>query len=161
MLVLIEGAVMCFVLLLICVIGMADGPAGLAVFYENPVRDRVIELGLATGKKLKRTNIIVSAALFIPMLAFVPGMVYGINGAENFRQGFWQMTAIYLIMGIFDRLFIDWYWVGHTGAWFIPGTEDLMPYIPARVHIRKWAVTVIGYPAAAAVIAGIFSAFGV
>ena len=23
-----------------------------------------------------------------------------------------------------DRLFIDWYWVGKTKAWDIPGTED-------------------------------------
>ena len=40
------------------------------------------------------------------------------------------MTCIYLILNIFDRLFIDWYWVGHTKAWKIEGTEDLKPYIP-------------------------------
>ena len=31
-----------------------------------------------------------------------------------------------------DRLLIDEYWVGHTHAWIIPGTEDLRPYITAK-----------------------------
>ena len=39
------------------------------------------------------------------------------------------LGAILLIMGLFDRLYIDWHWVGRTKAWIIPGTEDLMPCI--------------------------------
>ena len=48
------------------------------------------------------------------------------------------MTAIFMIGNIFDRLFIDEFWVGHTKAWLIPRTEDLMPYIPVKVKIKKW-----------------------
>lgn len=33
------------------------------------------------------------------------------------------MTIILLIMGLFDRIFIDWYWVGKTKTWIIPGTD--------------------------------------
>ena len=40
------------------------------------------------------------------------------------------LGAILLIVGVFDRLYIDWYWVGRTKAWIIPGTEDLMPCMP-------------------------------
>lgn len=40
------------------------------------------------------------------------------------------LGAILLIMGVFDRLYIDWHWVGRTKAWIIPGTEDLMPCRP-------------------------------
>ena len=32
------------------------------------------------------------------------------------------LGAILLIVGVFDRLYIDWYWVGRTKAWIIPGT---------------------------------------
>lgn len=39
------------------------------------------------------------------------------------------LGAILLIMDVFDCLYIDWYWVGRTKAWIIPGTEDLMPCI--------------------------------
>ena len=137
MLVLIEGIVMCFILLIICVVGIANGPVGLVVFYEDDVKKRVIELGLITEEKIKRNSLIVKIALFAPILFLTPAMVYFINGAREFRDLFWQMTVILMIMGLFDRIFIDWYWVGHTKAWLIPGTEDLMPYIPKKTVVYK------------------------
>ena len=65
------------------------------------------------------------------------------------------MTIVLLISGLFDRLFIDWYWVGRTKAWVIPGTEDLMPYIYGKTLIKKWGGTLVGFPALAAIIAGV------
>ena len=151
----LEGVVMCFVLLIICVIGIANGPVGLVVFYEQEVQDRVIELGLTTREKIKRTSIFTAIALLVPMLILVPVMVYGINGATDFWNGFWQMLVILMISGLFDRIFIDWWWVGHTSAWIIPGTEDLMPYIYGKTLIRKWLGTLVGFPILAAILAGI------
>ena len=55
MLILLEGFVMCFILLLICVIGIANGPVGLVVFYEKDVQDRVVELGYTTKEKIKKS----------------------------------------------------------------------------------------------------------
>ena len=55
---------MCFVLLLICVVGIANGPVGLVVFYEQEVKDRVVALGLTTEERIKKTSIITSIALF-------------------------------------------------------------------------------------------------
>ena len=63
------------------------------------------------------------------------------------------IILIYLISGLFDRIFIDWYWVGKTKAWIIPGTEDLMPYIYGKTLIGKWLSTVIGFPVLAVLIA--------
>lgn len=157
MILLLEGMAMCFILLLICVIGIANGPVGLVVFYEKEVQDRVVELGYTTREKIKKTFIVTSITLFAPILFLVPAMVYGINGAVGFQSGFWQMTIILWIMGLFDRVFIDWYWVGHTKAWLIAGTEDLQPYIPVKVLIKKWVGTIIGYPILAAIIAGIMT----
>ena len=56
MILLVEGVVMCFVLLLVCVIGIANGPVGLVVFYEQEVKNRVIELGLTTIDRIKKTS---------------------------------------------------------------------------------------------------------
>ena len=148
---------MSFWLLLICVVGIRNGPVGLVVFYEQDVQDRVVHLGLTTKEKIKKTSIDVSAAMFIPVFTVVPFMVYVINGAKGFMEGFVQMTAVLLIMGLFDRLFIDWYWVGKTDAWLIPGTEDLKPYIPTKTAITKWTGTLVGFPLLAAIIAGIIS----
>ena len=153
--VLIEGIAMCFVLLIICVIGIANGPVGLVVFYEQEVKDRVVELGLTTREKIQKMSIITVAALFIPMLILVPIMVYGINGANDYWDGYWQMLVILMISGLFDRIFIDWWWVGHTKAWVIPGTEDLMPYIYGKTLVKKWLGTLIGFPILAAILAGI------
>ena len=153
--ILIEGIVMCFVLLIICVVGIANGPVGLVVFYEQEVKNRVVELGLTTKEKIRKTSIITVIALFVPMLVLVPLMVYGINGAKGFWDGYWQMLVILMISGLFDRIFIDWWWVGHTKAWIIPGTEDLMPYIYGKTLVRKWLGTVVGFPILAAILAGV------
>ena len=105
---------MCFLLLLVCVIGISNGPVGLVVLYEDDVQQRVVELGYTTKEKIKKSFIITALALFVPVFVLPPVMVYYINGAVGFWERFWQMTAILLIAGLFDRFFIDWYWVGRT-----------------------------------------------
>ena len=157
MILLMEGIVMCFILLIYCAVGIANGPVGLVVLYEDDVQVRVVELGLTTKEKIRKSFIISCIVLFLPLVTLIPAMVYGINGAIGFWDGFWQMTVILLIMGLFDRFFIDWYWVGHTKSWTIPGTEDLQPYIPKKVLIRKWVGTIIGYPLISAAIAGVMT----
>jgi len=157
MIILIESIVMCFILLITCVIGISNGPVGLVVLYEQDVQDIVVELGYTTKKKIKKSFIITSIALFLPIIILVPFMVYYINGATDFWSGFWQMSIILWITGLFDRFFIDWYWVGKTKAWEIPNTEDLKPYIPAKVLARKWIGTIFVYPIFAAIIAGIMT----
>ena len=155
MILIIEGIVMCFILLIICVVGIANGPVGLVAFYEQEVKDRVVELGMTTRERIKRISILTMIALFVPMIVLVPLMVYGINGARGFWNGFWQMLVILMISGLFDRIFIDWWWVGHTKAWIIPGTEDLRPYIYGKTLVKKWVGTLVGFPILAAVLAGI------
>ena len=54
---------------------------------------------------------------------------------------------------------IGGYWVGHTNAWEIPGTEDLKPYITAKDKGKKWLFGTIGMAVIAAVLAGIMVAF--
>ena len=157
MLLFMEGLVMCFVLLLTCTVAIANGPVGGVALYEEDVQKRVVELGYTTKEQIRTGRVWMSAALFLPLFTLVPLMVYGINGADSFFSGLWQMTVILWIMGVFDRLFIDGYWVGRTQAWVIPGTEDLMPYIPKRVLVRKWIFTVLGFPVIAAGIAGIMT----
>ena len=159
MLIIIEGFAMCFLMLLVCVVGIQNGPVGAVYFFEQEVQDRVVELGLTTREKIKKDYAIAGVCLFVPILVFIPTMVYFINGAREFGELFWQMTAILMIEGLFDRLFIDWYWVGKTKAWIIEGTEDLMPYIPKKALIHKWVGTIVGYPVIEAVLAAVLTLF--
>lgn len=156
-LIFIEGLVMCFLLLLPLVIGISNGPIGMVVMYEKDVQERVINLGLTTKSKMKKSFIISLLVLYLPVLFFIPCMVYFINGARSFLDLFWQITTISLIMGFFDRFFVDWYWVGKTKAWEIPGTTDLKPYIPKKALIQKWFGTLVVLPAMAALSALLFS----
>ena len=153
----LEGIVMCFVLLIICVVGIANGPVGMVFFYEKEVQDKAVELGLTTRKTIKKRKGITFVALMVPQFLLVPLMVYFVNVTEDFKAAAIQMTVIYLISGLFDRLFIDWYWVGKTKAWIIPGTEDMMPYIYGKTLIGKWVSTVIGFPVLAVLIAWVVS----
>ena len=99
---------MCFILLIVCVIGIAkDGPVGLVCFYEKDVQDRVVELGLTTTDKIKRNSIVAAIAVTLPITILIPYMVYVINGAIGFKDAFFQMLVISLIANVFDRLFID------------------------------------------------------
>lgn len=159
MILIIESMAMILLMLLVCVVGIADGPVGCVYFYELEVQRRVVELGLITEEKLKKRKLIGALALFIPMLLFIPAMVFFLNEARGFRDCFVQILIILLIYGLFDRIFIDWYWVGKTRAWIIPGTEDLMPYVPKRTMIRKWVGTLVGFPVLAALMAWVLSLF--
>lgn len=159
MLIILESLVLCFLMLLVCVVGIADGPVGCVYFYEPEVQQRVVELGLITRERIKRGYIISGICLFVPLLLFVPAMVYFVNGARGFITCFWQITVILLIDGLFDRIFIDWFWVGKTKAWVIPGTEDLQPYVPKKRLIGKWLGTIIVFPLLAAIMAAILSLF--
>lgn len=156
--VVLEGIVMCFVLLFICVVGMANGPVEMVFFYEKEVQEKAIELGLTTADRIKKRKVIAAFAIFLPQFLLVPYMVYGINGVNDFKTAAIQMTIIYLIAGLFDRIFIDWYWVGKTKAWIIPGTEDMRPYIYGRTLIGKWVSTLVGFPILAVIIAWIVNA---
>jgi len=131
----------------------------MVVMYEKDVQERTIELGLTTKKKMKKAYIITFLALYLPILFLIPTMVYFINGARGFLDIFWQSAVISLITHLFDRLFIDWYWVGKTKAWDIPGTEDLKPYIPKKILIFKWVATIVLTPILSGVSALIFMWF--
>lgn len=153
----LEGLAMCLMLTMLCIIGTKDGAAGMAFFYEKPVQDKAIAQGLTTAETIKRRlngfRLISSILMIVLTILFV----YVFNGARGFVDGFLQMLFIYAIMCVYDKLFIDTYWVGHTKAWIIPGTEEFMPYIPARMVLIKLAVSLIMYPATAAIIALVMS----
>lgn len=157
MLIIMEGIVLCFILLLYCVIGIANGPEKFTVFYEEDVQEKAIQLGYTTKKDIKRQTIISIIVLYLPCFTLVPYMVCVINGATQFNEIFLQSLSILYIMGLFDRFFIDWYWVERTKAWDIPNTEELKPYIPTKMKIIKWLGTIIGFALIALIIAFIMS----
>ena len=62
-------------------------------------------------------------------------------------------------MNLIDRFLIDGYWVEHTNAWSIPGTEDLKPYITASDKGKKWLFGTVGMAVIAAALSGAMMIF--
>ena len=60
MLVFFEGIVMCFILLMYCVVGIRNGAIGLVCLYEKDVQERVVELGLVTKEQIKKQFLVSS-----------------------------------------------------------------------------------------------------
>ncbi len=88
-------------------------------------------------------------------IAYVWLCLYVLNGASGFLTVFWQCFVILSVMNLIDRFGIDGYWVGHTKAWVIPGTEDLMPYISKTDKCRKWLAGTVGMAVISIILAGI------
>ncbi len=106
----LEGLGLGALLVLVCAVGIRKGAVGMVHLYS-----------------------LLFKAVCVPgYIAYVLGCVYAVNGAKGFVQGFWQLLVILSVMNLIDRFLVDGYWVGHTNAWTIPGTEDLKPYITAK-----------------------------
>ena len=157
--VILEGLGLGILLILVCAIGIRKGAVGMVHLYRPKVQDRCVKLGLTTHEKIKRNALLFKAACVPGYIAYVLVCVYGINGTHGFAAGFWQLLVILSVMNLIDRFLIDGYWVGHTKAWTIPGTEDLKPYITAKDKAKKWLFGTIGMAVISAVLAAIMMIF--
>ena len=142
--VILEGIGLGVLLILVCAIGIRKGAVGMVHLYSQEVQERCVTLGLTTHAKIKRNALIFKAVCVPGYIAYVLVCVYALNGAKGFVQGFWQLLVILSVMNLIDRFWVDGYWVGHTNAWEIPGTEDLKPYITAKEKGKKWLFGTVG-----------------
>lgn len=156
---LLEGLGLGILLVLVCAVGIRKGAVGMVHLYSPAVQQRCIDLGLTTQEKIKRNSLRFKALCVPGYLIYVLVCVYAINGAKGFVEGFWQLFVILSVMNLIDRFLVDGYWVGHTSAWVIPGTEDLKPYITAADKRKKWLFGTVGMLVIAAVLAGIMCIF--
>mgnify|MGYP000331612041 CR=1 FL=1 len=153
----LEGLGLGFLLYLICAIGIRNGAIGMVHLYDPKVQERVVQLGLTTAEEIRKRSVCFRSLCLPGYLVYVLICVYLINGARGFFAGFWQGFVILSIMNLIDRLLIDGYWVGHTRAWIIPGTEDLRPYITAKEKKKKWIMGTVGMALIAAILSGIMA----
>ena len=151
----LEGLGLGALLVAVCAVGIRKGAVGMVHLYGAEVQERCMALGLTTEENIKR-NALRFKAICVPMyLAYVLLCVYAVNGAQTFWDGFRQCFVILFVMNLVDRLGIDEFWVGHTKAWVIPGTEDLMPYISKADKQKKWLFGTVGMAVISLILAGI------
>ena len=153
--VLAEGLILGLLLIGICAIGIRNGAVGMVHLYHRDVQDRCVELGLTTHEKIRKNSKNFKLMCIPGYVLYILVCVYGINGARGFTAGFWQMFVILSVMNVMDRFLVDDFWVGHTKAWTIPGTEEFKPYIKGEDKKKKWIMGTVGMAVIAAVLAGI------
>ena len=153
----LEGLGLGFLLYLICAIGIRNGAVGMVHLYDKAVQERGVALGLTTAEELRKRSGLFRSLCLPGYLIYVLVCVYAINDARGFWSGFWQSFVILSIMNLIDRFLIDEYWVGHTRAWIIPGTEDLQPYITTKDKKQKWSMGTVGMALLAAILSGIMA----
>ena len=153
----LEGLGLGFLLYLICAIGIRNGAVGMVHLYDQKVQERVVQLGLSTADEIRKRSVLFRSLCLPGYLIYVLICVYVINCARGFWPGFWQGFVILFIMNLIDRFLIDEYWVGHTKAWIIPGTEDLRPYITAEDKKKKWIMGTAGMALLAAILSRIMA----
>lgn len=155
----LEGLGLGVLLVLVCAVGIRRGAVGMVHLYSPQVQNRCVELGLTTHERIKR-NAARFKLLCIPgYIAYVLIFTYAVNGARGFLAGFWQLLVILSVMNLIDRFLVDGFWVGHTKAWVIPGTEDLRPYITAKDKCKKWIFGTVGMAVMAAVLSAVMLIF--
>ena len=151
----LEGLGLGALLARVCAVGIRKEAVGMVHLYSPAVQQRCVKLGLTSPERIRRNSLLFKAVCIPGYIGYVLVCVYGINGARSFAAGFWQLLVILSMMNLMDRFLIDGYWVGHTNAWTIPGTEDLKPYITAKDKQKKWLCGTVGMAGIAAVLAGI------
>ena len=127
--------------------------------YGREVQDRCVKLGLTTHERIRRNALLFRLICLPEYIAYVLIFVYAVNGAVGFLSGFWQLLVILSVMNLIDRFLIDGFWVGHTNAWTIPGTEDLKPYITSKDRLRKWISGTVGMAMISAVLSAVMLLF--
>ena len=153
----IEGFGLGGLLYLVCAFGIRNGALGMVHLYSAQVKERVVELGLIDRETIRKRGFLFKAFCIPAYIIYVIICVYGINKAQGFWQGALQSFVILFIMDLVDRLAIDEYWVCHTHAWDIPGTEDLKPYISSEDKKKKWISATLSCVLLSILIAGIGS----
>lgn len=156
----LEGLGLGVLLVLIRAAGIRKGAVGMVHLYNSPaVQQRCVKLGLTSPERIRRNSLLFKAVCVPGYISYVLVCVYGINGARSFAAGFWQLLVILSVMNLIDRFLIDGYWVGHTNAWTIPGTEDLKPHITAKNKQKKWLFGTVGMAVIAMVLAAMMTIF--
>ena len=141
------------VLIVLFTIAVATGsknPVDTVYDMPQPIIDSCLELGLIDESRKAdspqtRKKKLAAAIVILLVLTLV---LYFVNHAADFLQGFLISYVIWLIVDWYDCFVIDWIWVCHSKKLIIPGTEDLMDfYKDYRFHfIASLKGMVIGLP---------------
>ena len=153
----LEGLLLGVLLIIFCCCGLRNGAVGMVFLYDKAVQERATTLGLTTPETIRKRQRIFRGVGIVTYIAYVLLCAYAVNDARGFLAGFLPIFGILSVLNLVDRFLVDEWWVGHTTAWIIPGTEEFMPYIRRRDKCQKWLFGTVGFACISAILAGIMT----
>lgn len=155
--ILVEGILLGALLVLGCAAGKRGGAVNMVFLYPSDVQERCVQNGWITRERIGRNRKTFFTVYVAVCAVFTVICAYWVNGVRGFLQGFLHMYGILEVENLIDRLLIDEWWVCHTDAWVIPGTEDMRPYIMPGDRRTKWIKGTLGVAVLCAVFSGIMA----
>ena len=146
----IEAVVLCVLFHLGIWMQARKDPAVKIYDYPPAIVERYVELGKIPDKKnpstLERVKKKWPAAIVLGIL--LGAVVYFVNGARSFLNGFLVSYGLWLIVDWYDAIVIDILWFCRAKMWILPGTEDMTEaYHDYEYHMKASCVgMLIGLP---------------
>ena len=149
----------CALFTLMVKIGVGNNALNGLYFYPKPVQEKVYELGLTDRKTVEKKRKRFMIAFFTVMAAALILIIRVWNGIHSFWAAYLQALLFLEVMNWYDGIVIDRLWVGHSGFWEIPGTEEI-PFVQTWPQVlKKRGILTLIWIAGAALIAGIVVLF--
>ncbi|MBQ8280274.1 MAG: hypothetical protein IJZ23_10565 [Roseburia sp.] len=106
--------------------------------YPPAIIAKVKEKGIIDDTQVPGSKkVIVKKSLFALIIVFICAVVvYYINGARGFLQGFGYTYLLWTIVDWYDAIIIDCLWFCHDKRFVIPGTEGMKEYKDYWFHIK-------------------------
>ena len=145
----------CGLFTLMVKLAVRDNALNALFFYPKPVQERVYQLGLIDRQTVARRRKRFMLPFFLVMLAALLLIVGAWNRIRAFWPAYGQALLFLEVMNWYDGIVIDRLWVGHSGLWVIPGTEDI-PFVQTWPQVlKKRCILSLVWIVGAAIVAGL------
>ncbi len=94
-------------------------------WYPKHFREAAVERGLTTHEQIQKRGKTAKVVGTIIYACIVLTSVFGLNQVHSWKEAFYQISFMALVLNWFDAVFVDYIWVRKTKYWVIPELEDL------------------------------------
>lgn len=155
MMIILRLILFCALFALMIKLSVRNDALNALYFYPKPVQERVYALGLTDRETVARKRKRFMIPFMIVILCALLLIICLWNGIHDFLPAYFQALLFLEVMNWFDGIVIDRLWVGHSGLWIIPGTEDIPFVKPWKQVLKERMILTLIWIAGAAIVAGL------
>lgn len=138
----VEGFILCFIYFVYYKYFIHHGAIHALFLYNDDVKKRVIDQNQTTFQAMMQNQ---SKHQMITNLIYIVYCIICVL-LHHQKDAFLQIIIIYGMYQIFYIFYICMYCTNHNPSWYIPGTDDLQPYIETSTIIKKIIIACISAP---------------